>query len=115
MQPGPIDPDFEVQVICLRRRVEHPQLLASGRHVTCGGPDVQDVAWRDTMLSGESDLVAGDSYALYLTEPDGYRFDGVQATGARVVGQRREGAVRVVLLESAHGGAARWEIRYRPL
>ncbi|MEZ4413180.1 MAG: alpha-galactosidase [Gemmatimonadales bacterium] len=114
MRPGPIDTGFGVQVICLRRRVEHPQLLGSGRHVTCGGPDLQDVAWRTNALSGESSLVAGDSYALYLTEPDGYQFDGVQATGARVVGQGREGAVRVIFLESAQGGAARWEVRYRP-
>jgi len=114
LQPGPVDPRFGVQVVCLRRRLERPQLLATSRHVTCGGPDVRDVRWRDNALSGESILVAGDPYVLHLTEPDGYRFDGVQATGARVVGQGREGAVRVIRLESAHGGAVRWEVRYRP-
>jgi alpha-galactosidase len=115
MRPGPIDPGFGVQVVCLRRRVEHPQLLATSRHATCGGPDVKAVGWRDNALSGESDLVAGDPYTLYLSEPDRYQFDGVEVSGARVVGQGREGSLRVIRLESNAGGAARWSVRYRPV
>jgi len=49
--------------------------LATSRHVSCGGPDLEAVAWDTNTLSGESDLVAGDPYVLYLTEPAGYRFD----------------------------------------
>lgn len=113
LQPEPVDPQFGVQVVCLRRRLERPQLLATSRHVTCGGPDVQDVGWRGNTLSGESILVAGDPYVLYLTEPDGYQFDGVQATGAQVVGQEGEGAMRAIHLESTTGGVARWRISYR--
>jgi hypothetical protein len=57
--------------------------------------------------------VAGDPSVLYLREPDGYRFDGVQATGARVVGQEKEGGIRAIRLESATGGVARWRVAYR--
>jgi hypothetical protein len=118
LKPGPIDPRFGVQVVCLRPRLERPQLLATSRHVTCGGPDLQEVAWRGDVdrgvLTGESALVAGDPYVLYLTEPDGFRFDGVQVTGALLAGQAREGAVRVIRLESAQGGPARWTVHYRP-
>jgi alpha-galactosidase len=110
---GPIDPRFGVQVVCLRRRVEHPQVLSTSRHVTCGGPDLRNVSWQGNILNGESELVAGDPYVLYLTEPDGYRFDGMDVVGARVVGQGRDGAVRVIRLESTGGGKARWTIRYR--
>jgi hypothetical protein len=113
LRPGPIDPRFGVQVICLRRRVEHPQLLASTRHVTCGGPDLDEISWSESSLSGISELVAGDSYDLYLSEPGAYRFDRVDAEGARVVGQRREGSLRVISLRSDSGGVAHWRVRYR--
>ncbi|HSC58612.1 MAG TPA: alpha-galactosidase [Gemmatimonadales bacterium] len=112
LRGGPIDPRFEVQVVCLRRRLGHPQLLATGRHVTCGGPDLQDVSWTDGALSGESELVAGDPYDIYLTEPAGYRFGGVAVTGAQMAGTRREGGMRVVRLVSREGGAVRWVVRY---
>jgi hypothetical protein len=112
LRGGPIDPRFEVQVVCLRRRVDHPQLLATGRHVTCGGPDLEDVVWKDGALRGESELVGGDPYDIYLTEPAGYRFGGIEADGARVVSVRRAGAVRVVRLVGAAGGVVRWTVRY---
>ncbi|HEU5358295.1 MAG TPA: alpha-galactosidase, partial [Gemmatimonadales bacterium] len=112
LRGGAIDPRFEVQVTCLRRRVAHPQLLATGRHVTCGGPDLKDVSWQDGALSGESELVAGDPYDIYLSEPAGYRFGRVEVTGAQMAGTRREGAMRVVRLVSREGGAVRWVVRY---
>lgn len=112
LRPEPIDPRFGVQVLCLRRRVGHPQLLATSRHVTCGGPDLREMSWRENVLSGVSELVAGDPYQLYLSEPPGYRFDGVDVAGARVLSQEREGAVRVIRLESEQGGVLRWEVRY---
>jgi hypothetical protein len=115
LRPAPIDPRFGVQVICLRPRVEHPQVLATNRHVTCGGPDLNEVAWRDNTVTGVSELVAGDPYELYLNEPAGYRFDGVDVVGARVVGQEREGIMRVIRLESEPGGVVRWTARYRPM
>jgi alpha-galactosidase len=113
LHPGSIDPRFGVQVICLRARESHPQLLATGRHVTCGGPDLQSVAWGSDMLSGVSTLVAGDPYELYVNEPAGVRFDRVDVTGARLVSQRKVGAMRVIRLESEVGGVVRWGVRYR--
>jgi hypothetical protein len=113
LRPGPIDPRFGVQVVCLRPRVAHPQLLATSRHVTCGGPDLSDVSWQDNALSGLSDLVAGDPYVLYLNEPAGSRFDGVEAPGARVVSQVVSGRLRIIRLESAQGGVVKWTVRYR--
>ena len=65
------------------------------------------------MLSGVSDVVAGDPYEFYVNEPAGFVFDRVDVTGARVVSQRLEGAMRVIRLESAEGGVVRWGVRYR--
>jgi hypothetical protein len=113
LHPGSIDSRYGVEVICLRRRVNHPQVLATNRHVTCGGPDLSEVAWRDNALNGVSELVGGDPYVLYVNEPAGYRFDGVDVVGARVVDQKLEGTMRVIRLESEPGGVVRWRVRYR--
>ncbi len=113
LRPGPVAAAFQVQVFCLRPRVDHPQVLSTSRHVTCGGPDLSLVNWRDGTLSGVSQLVANDPYLLFLTEPVGYRLDQVEVSGARVTEQRIEGATRIMRLESSVGGEARWQVRYR--
>jgi len=110
--PGPIDPSLQVQVFCIRERVPHPQLAATGRHVTCGGPDLERVSWSGDALSGESRLVGGDDYAIYLTEPPGFRFADVTATGAAVVGTALEGSARVVRLRSTEDATVSWTARY---
>ncbi|MGD8276418.1 MAG: alpha-galactosidase [Gemmatimonadota bacterium] len=112
--PGPIDSTYAVQVVCLRPRLAHPQLLATSRHVTCGGPDLHTVAWTGGSLTGESDIVAADPYVLYLHEPAGFRFGDVAAEGARVADQRFEGGMRVIRLESERSTVVRWRIRYDP-
>ncbi len=112
LRAGPVDATYQVQVFCLRRRVDHPQLLATNRHVTCGGADLVEVAWRDRTLHGTSETVAGDAYVLYLTEPTGHRLVSVDADGAEVVGHAMVDGVRVVRLLSRAGGRVRWSVRY---
>lgn len=112
LRAGAIDPTFQVQVICLRPRVDHPQLLATNRHLTCGGVDLIDVAWSGRTLGGTSELVAGDPYELYLTEPAGFTAPLVEATGAQVVSSTLVEGVRMVRMVSAAGGRARWRLRY---
>ena len=123
----PIDPAYQVQVVCLRPLTDHPQVLSTNRHVTCGGPDLLDVTWTGRTLSGTSELVAGDEYAIYLTEPDGFTLQRVSAEGADVAGHSLEepaarqlasgdsakaGRTRIVRLRSAAGGRATWTISY---
>jgi alpha-galactosidase len=112
LRAGPIDENFGVQAICLRRRVGHPQVVATSRHVTCGGPDLRDVEWADDALTGESQLVAGDPYLLYLTEPEGYELTGVDADGATATVQQADGPLRVIEIRRADGGLVRWTVRY---
>ena len=50
---------------------------------------------------------------LYLTEPDGWRFEEVAVSGGRLVSQRHEDGVRIIELASPAGGDARWRVRYR--
>jgi hypothetical protein len=111
--PGRLDPRFQVQDFCIHERTDHPQLVATNRHVSCGAMDLQQVAWSGTVLSGASDLVAGDPYALYLTEPAGYRFVAATATGAAVIGTARAGGLRVVRLSTAQGSRVAWRVEWR--
>ncbi len=110
--PGPIDPERKVQVFCIRRRVAHPQVIATNRHVSCGGPDLESVGWNDDTLAGVSEVVGGDEYVIYLTDPAGFRFRDVQVRGAELVGSDLEGGMRVVRLRSAANARVSWTVRY---
>jgi alpha-galactosidase len=112
---GAIDPSFQVQVVCLRERQPHPQLLATNRHVSCGGVDLERVSWSGDVLAGESRIVAGDAYEVYLTEPDGWVAESVEAPGAEAeLGGRRDGSVRATM-RGARTGLLTWRIQYRRL
>lgn len=110
---GPVDPEFQVQVLCLREKQPHPQLLATNRHVSCGGVDLVTMQWNGDALSGTSRTVSGDDYELYLTEPDGWTAESVTAAGAAAeLGVLRD-HVRRVVLHGGTGGTLAWSVRYR--
>jgi hypothetical protein len=110
--PGEIDPRFNCQLFCIRQRQLHPQLIATSRHITCGGFELSDLAWKNSMLSGTSDLVANDPYDIYLTEPEGYTFKKISCNGADVVSSDRRGGLRVCRLNSKLGGKVTWMIEF---
>ncbi len=112
LTPGPVDPHFGVQALCLRERLDHPQLMATNRHVSCGAVDVADVTWSGDALEGASDVVANDTYEIYLTEPAGYSFVEAQVNGADVIANQKAGVLRVIRLRSARGGRVRWHVAY---
>lgn len=110
----PLDSAFRAQAFCIRERSAHPQVMATSRHVTCGGPDLEQVTWSDAAISGRSVTVLGDRYVLYVAEPPGWTFSQVQATGARVVSAVRRNGVREVSLEPLQGGRVEWRVEYQP-
>jgi hypothetical protein len=77
-----------VQVVCLRPRLERPQLVATSRHVTCGGPDLRSCPGRMTPERA-SEAVAGTVRDLPSTS-GGIQFVEADAGGAR----RRPGGGR---------------------
>ncbi len=102
--PGPLDPLFRSQALAIRERKSHPQVLATSRHVTCGGVDLADVRWSGLTLTGTSRVVAGDPYEVYLTEPEGYRLTRFEGPAGAAVTVAREGAlIRVRWLPAASG------------
>ena len=109
---GPLDTGRRAQALCIREVQAHPQLVATDRHVTCGGPDLKAVTWTGTALEGTSTLVGGETYTLYLREPAGFRAGAVTADGAQVVGSVRAGALRLVRLRTVKGRDVNWRVAY---
>jgi len=109
---GTIDPRFRSQAFCIRKREARPQLLATSRHVTCGGVDLTDLRWEDGRLGGKSRLVAGDPYVIYLTQPLGTAFAGLDCRGATVQRTEKDGFLVRVTLLADKSGAVEWTARY---
>jgi alpha-galactosidase len=108
-----IDPRFNCQVYCIRKKQDHPQVLATSRHISCGGLELRDLAWADGALRGTSQLVARDPYVVYVWEPDGAEYEGVECRGAEFQGTHKTGSVREVKILSPQAGEAQWTLRYK--
>jgi alpha-galactosidase len=106
--PGQIEAKFRSQAFCIRERQLHPQLVATSRHITCGGVDLSALSWDGRRLSGESDLVAHDAYTLYLTEPRGYRFETIECASLRPAKIEREGILVKATFQPETSGKAGW-------
>ncbi|CAN5501390.1 hypothetical protein BH11ARM1_BH11ARM1_07150 [soil metagenome] len=109
--PGAIDPAFGCQSFCLRPQLDHPQVLASRRHISCGALEMSELVWKDSKLSGTSELVKGDPYRLLIHEPAGFGFSSVDVKGATLVSQSvRPDGLREIVLSGE--GKANWTVRY---
>jgi hypothetical protein len=111
-RPGPIDPKFRSQAFCIRERWDVPQVIATSRHVTCGGTDLLEASWNGTALTGRSLIVKGDPYVLYLTEPSGWSFEKLDVRGAGLARTEREGRLLRLTLTPEAGGEIAWTARY---
>lgn len=107
--PGPLDAHFRCQAFVIRERKSDPQVLATSRHVTCGGVDLVDVRWAGGKLSGTSRVVAGDPYEIYLTEPGGFRLASFECPGATVAETGREGVLIKLTLLPAESRTLAWQ------
>ena len=110
--PGKIDSTYKCQLFCFRQREDHPQLIATNRHISCGGYELQNLSWNDGALSGTSEIVGGDSYTVYILEPEGYAYKGAECIGASLESTRKRGPVREVMLKSDSSTNVSWKIKY---
>jgi len=110
--PGPLDPKFRSQAFIIRERSIKPQLLATSRHVTGGGGDLDDVRWEGTALSGKSRGVKGDPYVLYITEPVGFVYGKTDVDGAKVEKTEREGRLLKITLAPDGDGPISWSAKF---
>jgi alpha-galactosidase len=110
--PGGIETGFNCQAFCIREKLKHPQLLATNRHISCGGLEISNLVWEDNTLRGTSELVANDRYILYVYEGTGYTFEKVTLKGANLVSVEKKGSLREITLVSSVGGMVEWIVWY---
>ncbi len=111
-EPGALPQPFNSQVFVIRESQGRPQLLATSRHITGGGVDLLDVTWQGGTLAGRSQVVAGDPYELYLTEPPGWTLVDVQCDGAVPMPIERQGALARAGCRASTGGEVGWRARF---
>jgi hypothetical protein len=110
--PGRIDTLFNCQLFCIRAKKDHPQLLATSRHITCGGFELKDLSWDGRNLSGISSLVAGDPYLIYIYEPDGFLVSSSDAKKGKIVRNEKSGNIRILEIRSKESQEVYWKLSY---
>ena len=110
--PPSIDTNFNCQVFCLRERQNHPQVLATNRHISCGGLELSDVKWENQSLTGTSELIKSEEYMLYIYEPEGVTCKDVQVKNGIVTGNTKDGAIRMISITTKGKEKAEWSINY---
>jgi hypothetical protein len=111
--PGPIDPVFRSQAFCIRERKSVPQVIATSRHISCGGVDLKEAQWDGTTLSGRSAVVANDPYDIILTEPDGFRFERFECGKIPPGRIERSGLSVSVMLRPGRSEEVEWKAVFR--
>ncbi len=112
-EAGSIDRSFNCQVLCFRERVNHPQILATNRHITCGGVDLMDVKWDKNCLTGQSQIVPIENYILYVYEPEVGLVPAISCDDAEIVKSGKDGSIRVIELKPKTSKTIiNWMIKY---
>ncbi len=99
--PEKIDSNFHCQVFCIREKQNHPQLLATNRHISCGALELKNCPWNNNTLEGTSDLTNGDGYTIYIHEPDNFRFKKFSCDGGEIIANKKEGEMRLIPVRSS--------------
>jgi alpha-galactosidase len=114
-QPGAVDTRYRSQAFCIRPRLGRPQLIATSRHVTCGGVDLIDVRWENERLNGKSQVVGGDPYVITLTQPKGFEFTDAECRGASVQKKEKDGLLVKITLLAPQSGEIEWSVKYKKI
>jgi hypothetical protein len=111
--PGAIDTAFNCQVFCFREKQDHPQLLATNRHISCGALELEKLQWANHRLTGTSNMVADDLYTIYVYEPAGTQIKEIKTIGAQLIQDNKMGEIRKISFKSTVASAIQWEISYQ--
>ncbi len=113
-EPEAIDTNYKCQVFCFREKQNHPQLLSTNRHISCGGYELKDVQWKNNSLIGSSEVVAGDEYIIYLYEPENFVMNSIDTDKEIKFKTSKEANVRKIIFESGNiSGLINWKINYQ--
>ncbi|HPT14584.1 MAG TPA: alpha-galactosidase [Bacteroidales bacterium] len=111
-EPGIPDPYYNCQMLCIREKQDHPQLIATSRHISCGGLEVSDLSWNVMHLEGNSSLVGKDEYSIYLYEPEGFSLKSFRCDRADVIANKREDSIRIITILSKTDREVNWVAEY---
>ncbi len=104
----------ETKILCIRKKLDRPQILSSSRHITQGAVDFKRVQWDETnlSLSGISSVVVGDPYEVVLYVPDGYRpiFDKNVLPSMQL--EDRSKNVKSLMLKPTQTGDISWSVAF---
>ena len=112
-EPGAINTAYHCQLFCIRALQDHPQLMATNRHISCGALELSHLQWNNHTLSGSSKVIAGDEYVIYIHELSPFHYEGVECTGAKVAGISKKGDIREVKLVTDKTGVINWAVIYQ--
>lgn len=107
-----INPAFNCQLFCFREKKDHPQVLATDRHISCGATDLSDVMWAENILSGKSKTIKGDEYTIVLYEPDGFRASVFKSDGGRIIADTKKDNIHSITIVTADSENIAWELVY---
>ena len=87
--------------------------MATSRHITCGGYDLEDVRWENYVLTGKSRIVADDPYILYVTEPAGFSLKKASFNGKEIREIERKGSLAQISFLPAESMTLKWKLEYK--
>jgi hypothetical protein len=97
----------EARVLAIHAVEDHPQWLSTDRHIGQGLLDLpRKPVWRDGVLSGTAQVVAGEPFRIILAL-NGWQVEAGEGCRVEAAG---DGLV-AVLIASAAGGVVRWSVR----
>lgn len=100
------------QIIAFRERLDHPQFLASTRHVSMDAVSVRAQRWEDGVLELDLAGVAGATETYWFHCPKGWALAAIEAEGGqadRAATDREAVAVRVAFTRGAVSLRAKWK------
>ena len=109
-----IDP-HDTRVLLIHPLAQHPQLVGLSRHIS-GTYSLRELSWDSSknILSGTSESVPGDPYALWVNVPDGFKVLGVKATSKSreiALEKQSDGSSLTVRFKGV-AEPVHWEIRF---
>ena len=104
---------FSVNILAVVPDLDRPQLISTNRHISQGAVDVKAVTWDQEylVLSGTSEVVAGDNYELRIAFPHEYELVQAKADEVSVPTCQEPGLLRVKLT-SPKTKEIQWQIQF---
>ena len=110
--PTKINTKYNCQLLCIRKRKNHPQVIASNRHISCGALEMDSVQWSDNTLSGKSSVISSDNYILYVFEPAEFTLKQTVCSKAKIINNQKTGLIRTIEFLPEASSIMDWKIKY---